>query len=334
MARLPRPLLELAEYAYSIAALRMIVRAGVRDLPDFIYERYAFGNVGGIIAGRRLKVPVVLEVNSPLVDELACTRGLVFPRLARRLETFVLRRADLVFVVSEVLRRIVVAGGAREGRVVVIPNGVDGEAFRPLEPARRTEIRRRIGLPPEGNGPMLVLGFAGFVREWHRLDLALESLCRPRLALARLVVVGEGPEAPRLARRAAELGVLNRLHLLGTRRHDEMPDLLGVFDVALVPGIPPYASPLKLYEYMAVGLPVVAPDQENLREVLRDRENALLFAPGDADALAAALTELAGDEGLRHKLSACARATVFREERTWRGVARRVVAEVTPLLSR
>jgi glycosyltransferase involved in cell wall biosynthesis len=330
--RLPRPLLELAEYAYSIVAPGMIARAAARDRPDFIYERYAFGNLGGVVAGRRLAVPVVLEVNSPLVDELAATRGLFFPRLARRLEGFVVRRADLVCTVSEVLRDMVIAGGAREDRVVVIPNGVDGEIFRPLDSARRAEIRRRIGLPVNGREQALVLGFSGFVREWHRLDLALACLGRPQLAGARLVVVGDGPQAPWLARRAAELGLADRVLLLGARRHDEMPDLLGAFDVALMPGIPRYASPLKLFEYMAVGLPVVAPNQENLREILQDRENALLFTPGDADALAAVLAELGANEDLRRRLGACARATVLEERRTWRGVARRVVAEATSLL--
>jgi len=330
---LPRPLLELAEYAYSIVAPRMIVRAAAEARPDFIYERYAFGNVGGVIAGRRLAVPVVLEVNSPLVDELTATRGLFFPRLARRLERFVVRRADLVCVVSEVLRGIMVAGGARQDRVVVIPNGVDAERFRPLDPARRAEVRRRIGLPAEVDGRVLVLGFSGFVREWHRLDLALACLCSSQLSTAWLVLVGGGPQAVWLQRRAKELGISNRVLLLGTRPHGEIPDLLGAFDIALIPGIPPYASPLKLLEYMAVGLPVVAPNQENLREVLQDRGNALLFTPGDANALAEALAELARNEDLRRQLGSRARATAVDGQRTWRGVARRVVAEVTPLLS-
>jgi glycosyltransferase involved in cell wall biosynthesis len=88
---------------------------------------------------------------------------------------------------------------------------------------------------------------------------------------------------------------------------------------------------LKLYEYMAVGLPVVAPDHENLREVLRHRENALLFAPDSCEALTAALMELKGDPDLRGRLGANARAAVLGEGRSWRGVARRVVGEVKSL---
>lgn len=329
--RLPKPLLELAEDAYSLAAWRMVAREAARFRPDFVYERYAFGNAGGVFAANRMAVPVVLEVNSPLVDELTATRGVSFRALARRLEAFVLRRADLVVVVSEELRKYVLSRGGRDGRVLTIPNAVDVEAFRPLDGKRREDARRRLGLFSNGDAPGLLLGFTGFVREWHRLDLALSCLGRPELADARLVVVGEGPRSPWIARCAAELGIGDRVLLVGDRSHEEMPGLVAAFDVALLPGTPAYASPLKLYEYMAAGLPIVAPDQKNLREVLRDRDNALLFAPGDADAFATALIELKHDPALRARLGARARATVVDERRTWRGVARRIVDEVRAL---
>jgi glycosyltransferase involved in cell wall biosynthesis len=120
--------------------------------------------------------------------------------------------------------------------------------------------------------------------------------------------------------------------LLGVRRHDEIPGLLPGFDIAVMPGIPPYASPLKLHEYMAVGLPIVAPNQENVREVLQHRVNALLFTPGDAEALVPALTELKHDATLRDQLGSRARASVLDPDRSWRGVARRVVAQAASLL--
>ena len=330
--RLPRPLLELAEDSYSLVARRMLVRAAAAFRPDIIYERYAFGNVGGVLAGRRLGVPLVLEVNAPLVEELAATRGLFLPGVARRLEAMALRRADLVCVVSRVLGRIVVERGARPDRVLAIQNAVDAGRFRPADPVRRAAARRRLGLPEGGNGETLALGFAGFVREWHGLDLVLASLCRPELAGTRLVVVGEGPHSQRLARRAAELGIAGRVTMLGTRPHEEVPEVLAALDVAVISGAPPYASPLKLHEYLGAGLPVVAPNQENLREVLADRENALLFEPGSAEALAAALAELVGDPGLRLRLGARARESVLDEGRTWRGVAQRVAAEASTLV--
>jgi glycosyltransferase involved in cell wall biosynthesis len=101
--------------------------------------------------------------------------------------------------------------------------------------------------------------------------------------------------------------------------------------VGLLPAINAYASPLKLHEYMAAGLAVVAPDQENLREVLQHEHNGLLFAPDDEPALAAALERLAGDAPLRGRLGAAARATVESRDLTWTGNARRVIEAVERL---
>jgi hypothetical protein len=84
VTRLPRFARELAEYAYSVPGKARLLREAAGFAPDFLYERYAFGNTAGLAAARRLRKPLVLEVNSPLVLELARTRGLSFPRVARR----------------------------------------------------------------------------------------------------------------------------------------------------------------------------------------------------------------------------------------------------------
>ena len=95
--------------------------------------------------------------------------------------------------------------------------------------------------------------------------------------------------------------------------------------MALVPAINPYASPLKLHEYMAAGLATVAPDQPNLREVLTHGEDALLVAPGDGAALVEACAQLVGDGTLRARLGLTARASLERQDLTWRGNVRRVL---------
>jgi glycosyltransferase involved in cell wall biosynthesis len=98
-----------------------------------------------------------------------------------------------------------------------------------------------------------------------------------------------------------------------------------------VPAINPYASPLKLFEYMAAGLAVIAPDQANLREVLKDDGDALLVESGNLAQLRAALVRLASDARLRARLGAAARAKVEAYDLTWQGNARRVIAAVEAL---
>lgn len=324
VTRLPRFARELAEYGYTPFARPKLLAAG-RDLhPDFLYERYAFGNVAGVQAARRLGVPLVLEVNSPMVLELENTRGLSFPRLARRLETHVFRSADLVCVVTGVLGEMLVEMGVRRERLLVTPNGVHLELFAAPD---RAAARADLGLG-DAHAEDVVLGFVGYYRDWHRLDLVVEALAGAALARARLVLIGEGPAHEDLVRAAQAAGVADRVHFAGPRPHARIPALLPAFDVALVPAINPYASPLKLFEYLAAGLAVVAPDQANLREVLTHERNALLVAPGDGAALAAALARLAQQAETRRRLGAAARETIRERDLTWRGNARRVVAAV------
>jgi hypothetical protein len=96
VTRLPRFARELAEYAYTSVGRPRILAAARRHEVDFLYERYAFGNAAGVMAARRLRKPLILEVNSPMVLELSRTRGLSFPRTARRLEDWIFRSADRV----------------------------------------------------------------------------------------------------------------------------------------------------------------------------------------------------------------------------------------------
>ena len=334
VTRLPRFARELAEYGYNGLARQALMKEAAFFAPDFLYERYAFGNAAGVLAARRLKKPLVLEVNSPMVVELSRTRGLSFPGLARKLEDHVFRSADRVCVVTGVLRDMLIEQGVQPERLLVTPNGVDLALYDGGDPAeRRRAARRELGLPRarEGEEEPLVLGFVGYFREWHRLDVCLRALEHPALANAVLVLVGQGPVRSALEREAAERGVADRLFLCGSRPHSAVPGLLPAFDVGLIPAINPYASPLKLHEYMAARLAVIAPDQPNLREVLTPDEDALLVAPGDAEAMSDALVRLAEDAALRSRLGTAARATLERRELTWQANARRVIAAVKEL---
>ena len=317
VSHLPKFLLELAEFGYSGLARRRILAKGRTFKPDFIYERYAFGNAGGLLAAARLGIPFILEVNSPLVDELDKTRGLSLKRAARRIELAVFRGATKVCVVTQVLGDILIGMGVDPDRILVTPNGVHTSLFEYDQlggrGACRSRARRDLGLPAAPGPDELVLGFVGYFRDWHRL----EGL--------RLVIIGEGPAGEALMAQANQLGVQGRVHFPGPRRHDQIPELLTAFDVALMPAINAYASALKLHEYMAASLPVIAPDQPNLHEVVTDGESAILVPSGDAAALESAVRSLVTDPDLRAKLGANAAQQIDKLGLTWRANGERVV---------
>jgi glycosyltransferase involved in cell wall biosynthesis len=315
---LPGALYELLELAYNLPSylrLRQAVRAFE---PDIIYERYNLFLLAGLLAARQARLPMLLEINAPLVRERCDTGRLKLKRLGRLCEAALWRGADVALPVTRALAEEVRrTRGAKPTEVA--PNGADPEC-RPA-PAAALQVRTRLGLCLED----LVLGFVGFVRPWHDLEMAVEAL--PHLPrTAHLVVVGDGPGCKSLAQRAQAAGVAGRLHLVGRVPHEEVRAYVSTFDVALQTAATPYASPLKLFEYMAFSLPIVAPDQANIREVLTDEADALLFPPGDTERLAEALNRLASDPELRRRLGVAARKRLEETPLTWTGAARRIAA--------
>lgn len=314
---LPRFAVELLELAYSLPSFLKLDRAARDFAPDLLYERYNLFYLAGALVARRRGLPFLVEVNAPLAEERARFGGLALKGLARWSERFVWRRADRVLPVTAVLGGHVAAAGVPAERIVVIPNGIDLEDFPEVLAARQSG--------PEA--AELVLGFVGFVRDWHGLDAVVRGIAGwdgpTRL---KLRVVGEGPARPGLERLAAELGIADRVEFTGLAKRSAIPSLVAGFDVALQPAVVPYASPLKVFEYMAAGRAIVAPDQPNIREVLEPERTAILFDVKQPDRLWQAIRRLAGDPALRARLGQAARAEVLARDLTWAGNARRVVA--------
>ncbi|APZ44666.1 glycosyltransferase WbuB [Acidihalobacter ferrooxydans] len=322
--RLPGALYELLELGYSLFDYRRLSRAIAAHRPDAIYERYNLYFVSGVWARRRHGLPLLLEVNAPLLDERSRYGGLALKRLARWSERLAWRGADRVFTVTRVLAGRIAAEGVPEARLRVTPNGIDPARFAAL-PARE-QARQRLGL-----NARLVLGFTGFVREWHGLDSVIDLLAaHPELDL-HLLLVGDGPAREGLERRAAEHGIAARVTFTGLVEREHVPEYLAAFDIALQPAVVPYASPLKLFEYLAAGCAVVAPSSANIREVLDDGVNALLFDPDHPDTRREAILRLAADADLRQRLGAAAQATIAARHLTWRANARAVLRDIEDL---
>ncbi len=195
----------------------------------------------------------------------------------------------------------------------MISNGIDPTRFASLPPR------------PAAPDPV-VLGFVGFVRDWHGLDTVLTGMAADPALRLELTIVGDGPAVPALRAQAEAVRSATRGRCAGLVAHEAIPAAVAGFDIALQPRVVAYASPLKLFEYMAAGKPIVAPDQPNIREVLVDGETALLFDADDPATMWLAVRRLLEDLDLRARLGAAAREEIMRRDRTWRGNAARTLA--------
>lgn len=318
-AALPKALYELLELAYSFVAYRRLLKVAREFRPDFIYERYNLFLLAGAMLKRKLGLPLLLEVNAPLAEERGRhSGGLGLPWLARWAESRAWQDADYVLPVTRVLAGHVAATGVPVERIVVIPNGINRDHFAA---APAPEVAKR----NQGLVDALVLGFTGFVRDWHGVDRVIRWMATADApANAVLVVVGDGPVRAELEQLADELLLHGRVRFTGVVNRDRVPEYVAAFDIALQPAVVPYASPLKLFEYLALGKAVIAPRQPNIEEVLTDGDNALLFDVNQQDAFEQSLTRLCADEALRKQLAAAAAATIDRLDLTWLGNAKRV----------
>ncbi len=319
--RLPRWLTEVLEVGYSRRGLSMLLKVGRKFRPDFIYERHALHCRAGTLAATHLGVPLLLEVNAPMTEEMARLSLLRFPRLAQRCEQAVLGLADRVLPVSGVLAERLCGLGAEASRLQVIRNAADPRRYGDAAREEGRELRRRLGLEE----PAFVVGFVGYMRDWHRLDMALAAMLEPDLAHMHLLLCGHGPALPGVLARANQLGVAERVHALGVVAAGRLPGVCCAFDVALVPAINEYASPLKVFDGLAAGVATVAPDQPNLREIVEDDKTAVLFRPGDVEMMSKRLVELAQEPARRQRIGAAGRQLLLDRDWTWAGNARRVI---------
>ncbi len=322
-ATLPKALYELLELAYTLLAYRRLTVVAREFRPDFIYERYNLFLLAGAMLKRRLGIPLLLEVNAPLAEERGRFGGLGLPRLARWAESRAWRDADFVLPVTRVLAGHVAAAGVPAERISVIPNGINRTHFA----AAPTPViaKRNLGL-----SDALVLGFTGFVRDWHGVDRVIRWMASPAAPTnTMLMVVGDGPVRVDLEHLADQLMLHGRVRFTGVVPRDRVPEHVAAFDIALQPAVVPYASPLKLFEYLALGKAVIAPRQPNIEEILADDDNALLFEASEPGAFEHALTRLCVDKTLRARLAASAATTIDRLDLTWLGNANRVIELAT-----
>ncbi|MGZ5927587.1 MAG: glycosyltransferase family 4 protein [Rhizomicrobium sp.] len=323
---IPAWLYEPLEIAYNIKAYFRLRAAVRKHKPDIIYERFSLYLFAGVWVRRRTGLPLLLEVNSPLFEERARNDGLRLHRIGQWAQKYIWRNVDHLFPVTGVLAKTIAAYGVSQSRITVIPNGVDPARFHAVHD---TAIPRS----DAAGRPQIVLGFTGFIRDWnavHRL-IDFAAAHRDRYDI-KVLVVGDGPARPFLEEHARQCGIADQVTITGIVGRDEVTKYVASFDIAVLPDVTPYSSPLKLFEYMQLGSAIVGPDMENIREILTDGHDALLFAPDAAQSLEAALLKLCADDGLRARLGTAARETIVRKSLTWMGSAERVVAVAQAIL--
>ena len=267
----------------------VVVGRYIRPDTTLAYERFASMQQLGKVAQRR-GIPWVLETQGPFFMEASADRRtMLLTDLAKRIELDAYRRCDVLICVSSALRDLVVeASGIDPSKVLVVPNGVDGTTF---DPAATPRLR----LTDEET---FTIGYVGSLPRWQALDRLFESIVRVRSRLGEvaIVIVGTGAMCEAWERHAEALGLSDVVHWVGAVSRDDIPTYIQGMDVGFSGQIPSsagsmYHSPLKLYEYQAMGVPFVASSFEDARSLAETTGGGVLFEAGYDDSLDNAILE-------------------------------------------
>jgi glycosyltransferase involved in cell wall biosynthesis len=316
--RCPQWLFEVLELAYNFWAIPKLYKA-TSVKTGFFYERYAFFLLAGAFVARLRRLPFLLEVNE--VTGLKRARGQFFTRLNAGLERRVFQRADAIFVVSSALKERVAASGVQKERIVVVPNAVNLDQFR-TDQEKVDALRSKYGF--QGS---VVLGFVGWFDDWDNLETLLRRVSEigAEMPELRLMLVGSGRTMTRLTEQVAELGLQEKVALTGPVQRKDVPDFISAMDICLIPDSNVFGSPIVLFEYMALGKPVLARTLPPITDVIEDDVNGLLFTHMEDAGFERQLKRLCRDGDLRKTIGRAAREAVI-ENHTWSGNARKILS--------
>ncbi len=243
----------------------------------------------------------------------------VHVRSSSRIARYAIRKARNIVTITEGLKQALVDDGVPEGKITVLADAVDIGLFDTS--LTKAEARHQTRLPAEGKIALYAGSFSLY--SWKGLDTFIAA-ARQHPEILFVCVGGTAEEAARVGGRLS-----SNVRCIGKVSYAEVPRYLRAADVLVLPNKPGdtvserYTSPLKLFEYLASGTPMVASDLPSIREIVSEKE-ATLFIPGDSQALAQAIISVFAD-----RESAAVRASAGKEKMekyTWDVRAARVLA--------
>lgn len=326
-----REFAELPSIAFNRSAAQQVRDRLGALRPAFIYQRYSMNNFTGAELASEFKIPLVLEYNGSeiWVDRVWGEGRLKYEALSAQIEGFNLDYADLVVVISDAIGAELAARGINPEKVLVNPNGVDVNVYRP--DVDGAEVRRRLGL--DG---MVVIGFIGTFGPWHGAEVLAEAFAKllrmnpDYRSRVRLLMIGDGNRLAATQRVIDAGGGKAETIFVGRTRQADGPAFLAACDILASPHVPNadgsrfFGSPTKLFEYMAMGKGIVASRLEQIGEVLEHDRTAWLVEPASVDELVEGLRTLIDEPALTKRLGTAARAEVVAKY-TWEEHTKKII---------
>ncbi len=316
---------EVHSIVYNFRLIRHAKRIIEKEKPDFIYHRHSEFNFSSTVLAKHFNIPLVLECNGSEVWIKKNWGRIYLEKMLKLAEDIQFIGADVITVVSHVMKNDLIRLGVDADKILVNPNGVDPDVFHP--DVDGSSVRRRYHLTKT-----IVAGFVGTFGPWHGLPVLAKSIkhCVKKNNRIRFLIIGEGTLRNEVENIIRDDGVTEYAILTGSVAHEKIPRHLAACDILLSPhvenpdGTTFFGSPTKLFEYMAMAKPTVASGVGQIGEVIQDGVNGLLMKHEDEIDLAKKILILAHDKNLRDRLGAQARRDAVAHF-SWTKNAQRVI---------
>lgn len=321
---LPNFVFELIEMIYNLPSSRRLEKELSKNQYDIIYERYAFYMISGAIKAKKYNIPLVLEANevSGIKDR---ARTQTFSRLCGVFERFLFKRCTSIHTVSSYLKEMIVKQGIAPEIVAVTPNAIDPNKFTGSKEFGLLKQNYEI------DNDTTVIGFAGWFDNWDRLDLLIDVFyeLKQKHDKLKLLLVGDGAVLDNVRKKMEEYEIQQDVILTGAVSRDLVHQYLSLLDIAVITHSNEFGSPVVMFEFMGLKIPVVAPKLLPITDVLTDQENALLFDILDMRQLQEILDKLIINKQLQQQIAQAAYEQLMAKH-TWHNNAEEIVITAFP----
>lgn len=283
---------------------------------DILYTRNVSFGFSGFLIKRVTKSKLVFELNGLVSEDWKVEKELYGKRrkllkkkeaaMLSYLEIFAAKKADAVIAVASGIKDILIEEGINKSKITVISNGTNVDLFKPIDNLIAiNKLRYQYNINENDH----VIIFVGNINLWHGVQYLIKSapLILKAIPNTKFLIVGDGQIKRELINLAEKVGVVNKFTFTGAVPYKSVPLYINVADVCVAPFIRARndrlgLSPIKIYEYLACGKPVVASNVKGVGNLLEVSNSGIAVTPEDPNELANAIIKLLKDEQLREQM--------------------------------
>jgi glycosyltransferase involved in cell wall biosynthesis len=318
----PEFVFELFELAFNLIAVIRLRKTIKEKNITLIYERYSLFMFASVWWAKRHNLPIVLEINDSC--QVQRVRSLTFKKLAAKIEAWIFKNATGLVFISTRFKEVAEQAYGEVANSVVSPNAADLDKFI-IDETSGLALRSKLGIENK-----VVLGYVGAFVHWHGIDWFVDLACQKLKETPELVLllVGDGVAFEGIKNRVIEAGVESQVILPGKVPHHEVSSFLSAMDLGILPDSNDYGSPMKLFEFMAMGKGMIAPDFSPIAEVVQDNATSWLFPASNKQACIDKVFEIVNDREAHQEVGKNAR-TYIEKERQWKHNAEQLLSLIT-----